>query len=65
MRIFFFPELKHNTVLLNIADNTVVQNAITQTILPILESWSGQKISPNIIVYGIRRYLRDVVFIFS
>ena len=30
---------------------------IIATLLPILESWSGQKLSINVTVYG-RRYLR-------
>ena len=33
---------------------SVIQSAL----LPILESWSGQKLSKDAIIYGVRRYYR-------
>ena len=54
-----FSELKNNTVLIDVVTNHVkLQSMISQTLLPILEKWSGQKISSDPIIYGIRRYLR-------
>ena len=31
---------------------------IESALLPILESWSGQKLSKDAIIYGVRRYYR-------
>ena len=35
-----------------------VKEMILQTIKPLLESWSQQKLNANLSIYGIRRYLR-------
>ena len=36
---------------------TKMKNEVLSTLLPILESWSGQKLSINVTLHG-RRYLR-------
>ena len=52
-------EMKNNTVIIDVVTNHVkFQTMISQTLLPILEKWSGQKLSSDPIIYGIRRYLR-------
>ena len=35
-----------------------MEHAIRVAIQPILETWSGQKLDPNVGIFGIRRYLR-------
>ena len=35
-----------------------IYREIESALLPILESWSGQKLSKDAIVYGVRRYYR-------
>ena len=51
--------MRNNKIIIDIVTNQKKLNyIISQTLLPILESWSGKKLSPNPIIYGIRRYLR-------
>ena len=35
-----------------------INRDIESALLPILESWSGQKLSKDAIIYGVRRYYR-------
>ena len=52
-------ELKNNTLIIDIVTNQIkLQAMISKTLLPILENWSGQILSSDPIIYGIRRYLR-------
>ena len=51
--------MKNNRIIIDVVTNQKkLYYNISQTLMPILESWSGKKLSPNPIIYGIRRYLR-------
>ena len=50
--------MKRNKILIDIVDDTDAQNIIKTALKPILQDWSGQILSENVIIYGIRRYLR-------
>ena len=49
---------KHDRIVIDISKQWNVRTNISQTILPILEDWSSQKLSQTFIIHGIRRYLR-------
>merc|ERR1712218_100614 len=54
-------EMKNNTQVLVIEESphyALIETEILLSLRPILESWSGQKLSKDHVVYGIRRYLR-------
>ena len=51
-------ELKNNTILYDIARLPQLRHEVLTSVLPILEDWSGQKLSKNVIIYGIRRYFK-------
>ena len=57
-QIFQLPELKNNTILYNIGKFPQLRHEVISTVLPIIETWSGQKLSKKVIIYGIRRYFR-------
>ena len=53
--------MKNNTQVLIIEQSpyyALIEKEILSSLQPILESWSGQKLSQDHVVYGIRRYLR-------
>ena len=50
--------MKRNKILIDIIDKTGLKNIIKTALKPILQDWSGQILSENVIIYGIRRYLR-------
>ena len=59
--LFYLLELKNNTQVLIIEQSpyyALIEKDILSSLQPILESWSGQKLSQDHVVYGIRRYLR-------
>ena len=41
---------------------SLIETEILLSLRPILESWSGQKLSKDHVLYGIRRYLRGAYF---
>ena len=51
-------ELKNNTILYDISRLPQLRHEVLTSVLPILEDWSGQKLSKNFIIYGIRRYFK-------
>ena len=56
-----FSEMKNNTQMVAIHQSSyhsLIETEILLSLHPILESWSGQKLSKDHVVYGIRRYLR-------
>ena len=51
--------MKNNTQMILIYEASYYSLIVTEVILslrPILESWSGQKLSKDHVLYGIRRY---------
>ena len=59
--LFHLSEMKNNTQVLVIEQSSyyaLIETEIQLSLQPILESWSGQKLSKDHVVYGIRRYLR-------
>ena len=59
--LFYLLEVKNNTQVLIIEQSpyyALIEKEILSSLQPILESWSGQKLSQDHVVYGIRRYLR-------
>ena len=57
--------MKNNTQMLLIQDAScysLIETEILLSLRPILETWSGQKLSRNHVLYGIRRYLRGAYF---
>ena len=58
-------EWKNNTQMLLIKQSSyysLIETEILLSLRPILESWSGQKLSKDHVAYGIRRYLRGAYF---
>ena len=58
-------EMKNNTQMLLIqdaSDYSLIETEILLSLRPILETWRGQKLSRNHVLYGIRRYLRGAYF---
>ena len=55
--LFILVELKNNTKLIKVS--SAVQETTINILKPILQKWSKQKISPNGVFYGMRRYLKD------
>ena len=49
---------KFGRIVIDISKQWNVRTNISQTMLPILEDWSSQKLSQTFIIHGIRRYLR-------
>ena len=43
-------------------NGSLIETEILLSLRPILESWSGQKLSKDHVVHGIRRYLRGAYF---
>ena len=57
--------MKNNTQMLLIqdaSDYSLIETEILLSLRPILETWRGQKLSRNHVLYGIRRYLRGAYF---
>ena len=57
--------MKNNTQMLLIQDASyysLIETEILLSLRPILETWRGQKLSRNHVLYGIRRYLRGAYF---
>ena len=54
--LFILLELKNNTKLIKVS--SAVQETTINILKPILQKWSKQKISPNGVFYGMRRYLK-------
>ena len=57
--------MKNNTQMLVIQDASyysLIETEILLSLRPILETWGGQKLSRNHVLYGIRRYLRGAYF---
>ena len=51
--------MKNNKIIIDVVTNQKkLHKIILEKLLPILESWSGKQLSPDPIIYGIRRYLR-------
>ena len=57
MNFYLFPELKNITKLIKVS--STVKETTIDILKPILQKWSKQKISPNGVFYGMRRYLKD------
>ena len=58
-------EWKNNSQMLLIKQSSyysLIETEILLSLRPILESWSGQKLSKDHVVHGIRRYLRGAYF---
>ena len=54
-------ELKRTVKIHQMTNKRVIRkwySVIQSALLPILESWSGQKLSKDAIIYGVRRYYR-------
>ena len=54
-------ELKYTIKIHQMTSKRVIRKInrdIESALLPILESWSGQKLSKDAIIYGVRRYYR-------
>ena len=54
-------ELKRTIKIHQMTNKRVIRkwySVIQSALLPILESWSGQKLSKDAIIYGVRRYYR-------
>ena len=65
MFLIYISEMKNNTQMLVIQDASyysLIETEILLSLRPILETWSGQKLSRNHVLYGIRRYLRGASF---
>ena len=57
--------MKNNTQMIVIEQASyysLIETEILLSLRPILESWSGQKLSKDHVLYGIRRYLRGAYF---
>ena len=52
--LFIFLELKNITKLIKVS--SAVQETTISILKPILQKWSKQKLSPNGLFYGMRRY---------
>ena len=61
----YISEMKNNTQMLKLQDtslSSLIETEVLLSLRPILETWSGQKLSRNHVLYGIRRYLRGASF---
>ena len=47
-------EFKNNRILIDLSNEINLKHKILNSLMPIMEIWSGQKLSQNLIIYGIR-----------
>ena len=52
-----FSETKNNILLIDMENLTNVESVVLQTLKPLIENWSNVKLSNDLVIWGIRRYL--------
>jgi len=50
--------LNYNTQVMGITDEQLVRRSLVKHLKPILEDWCQKKLSKEVVIYGIRRYLK-------
>lgn len=58
------PEMRNNTLLIEMANSEIVKETIVKTLKPLVEVWSNEKLSSDVVIWGIRRYLRGATLAF-
>ena len=49
---------KHNVQIMRVKNEKVLRQSLVSHLKPIIEEWAGQSMSSQVVVYGIRRYLK-------
>ena len=49
---------KHNVQIMRVKNEKVLRQSLVAHLKPIIEEWAGQSMSSQVVVYGIRRYLK-------
>ena len=49
--------MKNNNLLMKMTNPKNIENVILKTLKPVIEKWANEKLSSEIVIWGIRRYL--------